>query len=152
MLACAAPGDVYAKHTVAAGAEADAGADAACAAGAGAASESAGAAGTGTGVCAWAAKKARFDTLLGGDDKLAVKVFRSFCRTLSDRLRRTTGRVARRRLLRAPELGAVRLQRVARPLRGPGHAVAEEQAPAEGLVSHGCVVWGSGRTASRSAP
>jgi CRP-like cAMP-binding protein len=32
----------------------------------------------------------RFEALLAKDDKLAVKVFRSFCRTLSDRLRRTT--------------------------------------------------------------
>jgi CRP-like cAMP-binding protein len=32
--------------------------------------------------------KADFDQLLGADDKLAVKVYRSFCRTLSDRLRR----------------------------------------------------------------
>ena len=37
----------------------------------------------------------RFEALLGGDDKLAVKVFRSFCRTLSDRLRRTTGMLAK---------------------------------------------------------
>jgi CRP-like cAMP-binding protein len=32
----------------------------------------------------------RFEALLASDDKLAVKVYRSFCRTLSDRLRRTT--------------------------------------------------------------
>src|SRR5437660_1552362 len=32
----------------------------------------------------------KFETLLGGDDKLAVKVFRSFCRTLSERLRNTS--------------------------------------------------------------
>lgn len=32
----------------------------------------------------------RFEALLAQDDKLAVKVYRSFCRTLSDRLRRTT--------------------------------------------------------------
>ena len=33
--------------------------------------------------------KADFERLLQADDKLAVKVYRSFCRTLSDRLRRT---------------------------------------------------------------
>jgi len=32
----------------------------------------------------------KFEALLAADDKLAVKVYRSFCRTLSDRLRRTT--------------------------------------------------------------
>ncbi len=32
----------------------------------------------------------RFEALLGSDEKLAVKVYRSFCRTLSERLRRTT--------------------------------------------------------------
>lgn len=32
--------------------------------------------------------KADFERLLQADDKLAVKVYRSFCRTLSDRLRR----------------------------------------------------------------
>jgi CRP-like cAMP-binding protein len=37
----------------------------------------------------------RFEALLSTDDKLAVKVFRSFCRTLSDRLRRTTANLAR---------------------------------------------------------
>lgn len=37
----------------------------------------------------------RFEALLATDDKLAVKVFRSFCRTLSDRLRRTTGMLAK---------------------------------------------------------
>jgi CRP-like cAMP-binding protein len=37
----------------------------------------------------------RFEALLASDDKLAVKVFRSFCRTLSDRLRRTTANLAR---------------------------------------------------------
>jgi CRP-like cAMP-binding protein len=37
----------------------------------------------------------RFEHLLSGDDKLAVKVFRSFCRTLSDRLRRTTSMLAK---------------------------------------------------------
>lgn len=36
-----------------------------------------------------------FEKLLASDDKLAVKVFRSFCRTLSDRLRRTTATLAR---------------------------------------------------------
>jgi CRP/FNR family transcriptional regulator, cyclic AMP receptor protein len=36
----------------------------------------------------------RFEALLATDDKLAVKVFRSFCRTLSDRLRRTTANLA----------------------------------------------------------
>jgi CRP-like cAMP-binding protein len=33
--------------------------------------------------------RAAFEGLLAADDKLAVKVFRSFCRTLSDRVRRT---------------------------------------------------------------
>ena len=37
----------------------------------------------------------KFEALLGGDDKLAVKVYRSFCRTLSDRLRRTTAMLVR---------------------------------------------------------
>jgi CRP/FNR family transcriptional regulator, cyclic AMP receptor protein len=37
----------------------------------------------------------RFEALLGSDDKLAVKVFRSFCRTLSERLRNTTALLAR---------------------------------------------------------
>jgi CRP-like cAMP-binding protein len=37
----------------------------------------------------------RFEKLLAGDDKLAVKVYRSFCRTLSDRLRRTTAMLVR---------------------------------------------------------
>ena len=32
----------------------------------------------------------RFEALLAGDEKLAVKVYRSFCHTLSERLRRTT--------------------------------------------------------------
>ncbi len=36
----------------------------------------------------------RFEALLGDDDKLAVKLYRSFCRTLSDRLRRTTSLLA----------------------------------------------------------
>jgi CRP-like cAMP-binding protein len=34
--------------------------------------------------------KDKFERLLASDDPLAVKVYRSFCRTLSDRLRRTT--------------------------------------------------------------
>lgn len=33
--------------------------------------------------------RAAFEALLSSDDKLAVKVYRSFCRTLSDRVRRT---------------------------------------------------------------
>ncbi len=37
----------------------------------------------------------RFEALLAQDDKLAVKVYRSFCRTLSDRLRRTTAMLVR---------------------------------------------------------
>lgn len=37
----------------------------------------------------------KFEALLSTDDKLAVKVFRSFCRTLSDRLRRTTAMLVR---------------------------------------------------------
>ncbi|MBL8952474.1 MAG: cyclic nucleotide-binding domain-containing protein [Myxococcaceae bacterium] len=37
----------------------------------------------------------KFEALLGSDDKLAVKVFRSFCRTLSDRLRRTTAQLVK---------------------------------------------------------
>ena len=41
----------------------------------------------------------RFEALLATDDKLAVKVFRSFCRTLSDRLRRTTGMLAKTQAL-----------------------------------------------------
>ena len=32
----------------------------------------------------------RFEALLASDEKLAVKVYRSFCHTLSERLRRTT--------------------------------------------------------------
>jgi CRP-like cAMP-binding protein len=32
----------------------------------------------------------RFEALLSSDEKLAVKVYRSFCHTLSERLRRTT--------------------------------------------------------------
>jgi CRP-like cAMP-binding protein len=41
----------------------------------------------------------RFEALLGSDDKLAIKVYRSFCRTLSDRLRRTTAMLARTQAL-----------------------------------------------------
>jgi CRP-like cAMP-binding protein len=37
----------------------------------------------------------KFEALLGSDDKLAVKVFRSFCRTLSERLRNTTALLAK---------------------------------------------------------
>ncbi len=37
----------------------------------------------------------RFEALLKSDDKLGVKVFKSFCRTLSDRLRRTTSMLAK---------------------------------------------------------
>ena len=37
----------------------------------------------------------KFERLLGSDDKLAVKVYRSFCRTLSDRLRRTTAQLVK---------------------------------------------------------
>ncbi len=37
----------------------------------------------------------KFEALLASDDKLAVKVYRSFCRTLSDRLRRTTAMLVR---------------------------------------------------------
>jgi CRP-like cAMP-binding protein len=37
----------------------------------------------------------KFEALLKSDDKLAVKVYRSFCRTLSDRLRRTTAMLVR---------------------------------------------------------
>ena len=36
--------------------------------------------------------RAEFEQLLAGDDKLAVKVFQSFCRTLTERLRRTNAR------------------------------------------------------------
>ncbi|MHB8876799.1 MAG: Crp/Fnr family transcriptional regulator [Myxococcaceae bacterium] len=32
----------------------------------------------------------KFEALMASDDKLAIKVFRSFCRTLSDRVRKTT--------------------------------------------------------------
>ncbi len=41
----------------------------------------------------------RFEALLGSDDKLGVKVFKSFCRTLSDRLRRTTSMLAKTQAL-----------------------------------------------------
>jgi len=37
----------------------------------------------------------KFEALMGSDDKLAVKVFRSFCRTLSERLRKTTAMLAK---------------------------------------------------------
>ncbi len=37
----------------------------------------------------------RFEALLASDDKLAVKVFKSFLRTMSDRLRRTTAMLAK---------------------------------------------------------
>jgi CRP-like cAMP-binding protein len=37
----------------------------------------------------------KFEALMGSDDKLAVKVFRSFCRTLSERLRKTTSMLAK---------------------------------------------------------
>jgi CRP-like cAMP-binding protein len=37
----------------------------------------------------------KFESLLGADDKLGVKVFRSFCRTLSERLRNTTALLAK---------------------------------------------------------
>lgn len=37
----------------------------------------------------------RFEALLAQDDKLAVKVMRAFCRTLSERLRRTTALLSR---------------------------------------------------------
>ncbi len=36
----------------------------------------------------------RFEALLSADEKLAVKIYRSFCRTLSDRLRRTSAMLA----------------------------------------------------------
>jgi CRP-like cAMP-binding protein len=36
-----------------------------------------------------------FEGLLASDDKLAIKVYRSFCRTLSDRVRRTTALLAK---------------------------------------------------------
>ncbi len=37
----------------------------------------------------------KFEKLLAEDEKLAVKVYRSFCRTLSDRLRKTTAMLAK---------------------------------------------------------
>jgi CRP-like cAMP-binding protein len=37
----------------------------------------------------------RFEALLQSDDKLGVKVFKSFCRTLSERLRKTTAMLAK---------------------------------------------------------
>lgn len=39
--------------------------------------------------------RAGFEALLASDEKLAIKVYRSFCRTLSDRLRRTTALLAK---------------------------------------------------------
>lgn len=39
--------------------------------------------------------RAAFEGLLGADDKLAVKVYRSFIRTMSDRLRRANAQLAR---------------------------------------------------------
>ncbi len=41
----------------------------------------------------------RFEALLKSDEKLGVKVFKSFCRTLSDRLRKTTSMLARTQAL-----------------------------------------------------
>lgn len=41
----------------------------------------------------------KFEALLAGDDKLAVKIYRSFCRTLSDRVRRTTALLAKTQAL-----------------------------------------------------
>lgn len=38
--------------------------------------------------------RAGFERLLASDDKLAVKVYRSFCRTLTERLRKTTTMLA----------------------------------------------------------
>jgi CRP-like cAMP-binding protein len=37
----------------------------------------------------------KFEKLMASDEKLAIKVYRSFCRTLSDRLRRTTAMLVR---------------------------------------------------------
>ena len=37
----------------------------------------------------------KFEALLGADEKLAVKVFKSFCRTLSERLRKTSAMLAK---------------------------------------------------------
>lgn len=39
--------------------------------------------------------RAAFEALLATDEKLAIKIYRSFCRTLSDRLRRTTALLAK---------------------------------------------------------
>jgi CRP-like cAMP-binding protein len=39
--------------------------------------------------------RANFDAILGADDKLAVKVYRSFIRTMSERLRRTNAQLAK---------------------------------------------------------
>ena len=39
--------------------------------------------------------RAKFEALLSQDDKLAVKVYRSFIRTMSDRLRRANAQIAR---------------------------------------------------------
>ena len=39
--------------------------------------------------------RAAFEGLLATDEKLAIKIYRSFCRTLSDRLRRTTALLAK---------------------------------------------------------
>jgi CRP-like cAMP-binding protein len=45
--------------------------------------------------------RARFEQLIGSDDKLAVKIYRSFCRQLSDRLRKTNEALAARSALDA---------------------------------------------------
>jgi CRP-like cAMP-binding protein len=39
--------------------------------------------------------RAAFEALLATDEQLAIKIYRSFCRTLSDRLRRTTALLAK---------------------------------------------------------
>ena len=39
--------------------------------------------------------RARFEELLSTDDKLAVKVYRSFIRTMSDRLRRANQQLSK---------------------------------------------------------
>lgn len=41
----------------------------------------------------------KFEALLASDEKLAVKVYRSFCRTLSDRVRRTNALLAKTQAL-----------------------------------------------------
>jgi CRP-like cAMP-binding protein len=41
----------------------------------------------------------KFEALLGSDEKLAVKVYRSFCRTLSDRVRKTNAMLAKTQAL-----------------------------------------------------